>query len=173
MPKKFKIIAVIFCILIISGLITYLITPKWKVYRNEEFGFELSYPSNFIVKKEIKDNINTFTVYELKTHNNYFVLYTEPKSKDYKDPVGPFPTTEKTIYYSEKIDKFTFNGINGFTSYGAVEGGGGYSGTFFFSKGKYIYYINLNPNDEDTFTDKKYTLNKKIQDKIKKSFKLI
>ena len=55
--------------------------------------------------------------------------------------------TKKTIQYSEDIDKDTFNSIDGFTNSGAVEGGGGYYGIFFFSSDKYIYQINLNPNN--------------------------
>jgi hypothetical protein len=174
MSKRSKIIVFIFWILIISGLITYILIPKWKVYRNEEFGFELLYPDNLLVKNEIKDNLNTFTVYELNTGNNYFNLYIEPKSKDYKDPKGPFPIITKDIHSHEEIDKDSFNGIDGYSVFNAVEGGGGIFKGFYFTNNKYIWTIDLNPNSQYEYSqEKKHILNKNIQDKIKNSFRLI
>lgn len=131
----------------------------WKTYRNEKYGFLLSYPVNFQLGK-FPDNCDSVTARHLQIQDPvpcFGVHIFDPSAKlDYltltvartNHSLAEFVAqkqTETEITSSLIAAQRTINGINGFEIYGNGGEGPDYEDTFAFKKGELLIMISLDP----------------------------
>lgn len=162
MIRKIKIIATLLILLFLLVFCVYHFETSWKIYTNEQYGFQLSIPRTFKVE-DIKN------VFYIKSPDGveYLHIIIDPKPDDYKEPVGPFPLTTKSVWASSTITPDYLNGIPGFRGESDVEGGGGSFETFTFTSGRNIWSI-----IHDGYPYSGTSVDESIYLKIRNSFKL-
>lgn len=173
MNKKIKISLILFWLLVIGSLLYWLNTTHWEVYKNQEYGFMLSFPENFRIKTDpYSTNDSTHFDFIVVSPDNaeYLKVRAYNKPSDYKEPSGPFPKVTSNEKFGATTNSYVFNGINGFRTEGTVEGGGGSFDYFEFIHGSKVWEIEFLA-EEGNYPEK--TFEKKVYSKIRDSFELI
>ncbi len=146
---------------------------RWTVYKNSEFGFEISIPENFKIQPDPYGTIDA-TGFNYSIIDPYGLKYlginAYNKPIDYEEPTGPFPKITSNEKFGATTIPYTFNGMTGYKTEGAVEGAGGSFDYFeFIHEGKVWnieFYI-----EHENYPEKSF--NKEIYSRIRDSFKLL
>ncbi len=171
--RKVKILLVVFWCIVVGGLLYWLNFTHFELYKNLEYGFTVSFPEDFRIKTEpySVNNSDNFDFIITDSNNiEYLKIRAYKKPIDYKEPSGPFPKTVSNEKSGSETNQYIFNGITGFKTEGAVEGGGGTFSYFEFVHNGKVWVIEFSA-EEGNYYGQSY--NKNIYSKIRDSFSLI
>jgi hypothetical protein len=166
---------ILFWLLFFAATCLFFLFPPWQTYTNRLYGFQIEFPKEFNLAVDNHASGADFSIKDRAREHEYFHISIYKKPADYKEPTGPFPVQYKSERAASEISPDSLNGIPGFRSGGAVEGGGGFFNYFSFVKGDNIWYVDLNlamPTYDFYGQSQDSPLDQRIYQKIKDSFKV-